>query len=245
MTLLSFHNDPAIKEQYMKRVRAHAQADELIQGQYWKNGKGCAVGCTIHGNNHAAYETELGLPEWLARLEDTLFEGLTNADAKQFAVDFLEAIPVGVALDRVKRQFHVFLLQENLDRVQSLPLPPDLKQQILAAIQQVLTLHEQSLASGVPVTESVWRDAESAVWRAWRAAENAENAVWSARSARNAAESAARSARSDAESARSAGKAAWSDAESVAENAENAENARSAAYKRYVDQLLSLLREAR
>ena len=216
MTLLSFHNDPAIKEQYVARLRAHALADELVQEQYWENGKGCAVGCTIHSSNHAAYETMLGLPEWLARLEDTLFEGLTNADAKRFAVEFLEAIPVGVALDRVKGQFHVFLLQENLDRVQSLPLPPDLKQQILAAIQRVLTLHEQSLVSGVSVTESVWRAAESA----------AESAVWSTESA---AESAVWSAVWSA----------WSAAESAAESA------RSAAYKRYVDQLVSLLREAR
>lgn len=65
-TLRSFHGDPAVKEKYLGRVRAHAAADELIHGVYWEGGKGCAVGCTVHSGDHTAYEVELGLPEWLA-----------------------------------------------------------------------------------------------------------------------------------------------------------------------------------
>lgn len=78
----AFHNDPKIKAKYLKRVRAHAKADEIVKGRYWEDGKGCAVGCTIHSSNHSAYETELGIPRILARLEDTLFENLPNVLAK-------------------------------------------------------------------------------------------------------------------------------------------------------------------
>ena len=61
----AFHNNPAIKEKYLARVRAHAAADEIIKGQYWQNGRGCAVGCTIHSSSHKAYEDELGIPRFL------------------------------------------------------------------------------------------------------------------------------------------------------------------------------------
>ena len=52
----AFHNDPSIKEKYLTRVQAHYKADEIIQGKYWENGKGCAVGCTIHSSDHKNYE---------------------------------------------------------------------------------------------------------------------------------------------------------------------------------------------
>ena len=57
----AFHNDLKIKEKYLSRVRAHALADEIVKGKYWEGGKGCAVGCTIHGSQHKNYEKELGI----------------------------------------------------------------------------------------------------------------------------------------------------------------------------------------
>lgn len=109
--LLAFHNKNRIKESYLTRVRAHESADEIIKGTYWEHGKGCAVGCTIEGNDHSRYEKELGLPEWLAHLEDVIFEGLTNGEAKTFPARFLEAIPVGADLSLVKPKFLYWLLE--------------------------------------------------------------------------------------------------------------------------------------
>ena len=71
--MLAYHNDPAVKAKYVGRMEAHMAADDLRHCIYWVNGKGCAVGCTIHSSDHAAYETELGWPEWLAHLEDSIF----------------------------------------------------------------------------------------------------------------------------------------------------------------------------
>jgi hypothetical protein len=111
---LSFHNDQAIKDKYVARVKAHQEADEIIKGTYWGDGKGCGVGCTIHSSNHKAYQTELGIPEWLAYLEDRIFESLDNEDAKLFPLQFLEAIPVGVDLDKAKAPFLIFILEDVL-----------------------------------------------------------------------------------------------------------------------------------
>ena len=58
--MLSYHNDPKIKEEILKKLEEHYELDEIVQGFYWKNGKGCAVGCTIGSNNHAEYEYRKG-----------------------------------------------------------------------------------------------------------------------------------------------------------------------------------------
>lgn len=43
-TLLAFHGDPKVKAKYLRRVRAHEKADEIIHGVYWEKGRGCGVG---------------------------------------------------------------------------------------------------------------------------------------------------------------------------------------------------------
>lgn len=111
--LLAYHGKAAIKAKYLKRIRAHAKADEIVQGRYWEDGKGCAVGCTIHSGNHAAYETELGIPVEIAHLEDQIFEGLKNGAAKAWPERFLKAIKPRADLSLVWPRFAVRLLSDE------------------------------------------------------------------------------------------------------------------------------------
>lgn len=167
----AFHNDIKIKDQYMARVMAHFDADELIKGTYWKDGKGCAVGCTIHSGDHALYEVELGIPEWLARLEDRIFEGLPNGKAKEWPVKFLAAIHVGADLDKIKSPFLIFVLESTLDKFDHAKSP-----EVKKAIDDVISLHKQE-----NVTESAWAAARFAAWSAAGAARSAaRSAAWSA-----------------------------------------------------------------
>lgn len=161
--LIAFHGDAAVKEKYLSRVRAHAAADEIVKGKYWEGGKGCAVGCTIHSGNHAAYQDELGLPEWLARLEDTLFENLPNEVAKTFPERLLAAIPVGKDLEPIKWQFSLFLLEENTKRVESLQIDADLKKQVLDAIEQVAAVNRDAIETSQWNESAAWSAAESAL----------------------------------------------------------------------------------
>ena len=171
MDLISFYGDQKIKDKYLLRVIAHAKADEIIKGTYWKNGKGCAIGCTIHSSNHNAYEKELGLPEWLARLEDTIFELLPNNKAKEWPRQFLESIPIGVKLDKVKWAFCAFLLRENIERVLSLKNISDtLKKQVVDAIRGALRLHESALKNDEWDQSAAWSAAWSAAASAARSA---------------------------------------------------------------------------
>ncbi|MDE2588758.1 MAG: hypothetical protein KGL95_03735, partial [Patescibacteria group bacterium] len=84
MNLIAFHGKEEIKNKYVSRMKAHIEADELIRGTGWDGKRGCAVGCTLNRYDHACYQNELGLPEWLARLEDTLFEGMSKEKSKIF-----------------------------------------------------------------------------------------------------------------------------------------------------------------
>ena len=114
--MLSFHGKEKIKEKYLKRLKNHYDADEFVKGKYWEKGKGCAVGCTIHGSDHSRYETEIGIPEWVARVEDKIFEGLPDNIAKEWPLKFLKSIPVGVDLNKIKIQFLIFIVESVIDK---------------------------------------------------------------------------------------------------------------------------------
>ncbi len=195
--MIAYHNDPALKAKLLADLQAHADADRLVKGQYWENGKGCAVGCTLHslgakGNasNHAEYETRLGIPQALARLEDTIFEGLPNADAMRWPMRFSSAISPGADLSLVVWKWLHWLLMDGLPRVNDMAVTAVIKQ-----CADVL----------VPLTrgEPVDRHAAAAAARAaaaYAAAEAAADAAaWAAgaaaRAARAATDAAARAAR--------------------------------------------------
>jgi len=118
-TLRAFHGKASIKKKYLHRVLAHTKADELVKGNYWVGGKGCAVGCTVHSGDHGAYETELGIPTWLAHLEDTIFEGLENGESKKWPAQFLRAISAGADLEKKKGPILIEILsfaREQFDK---------------------------------------------------------------------------------------------------------------------------------
>ncbi len=182
----SYLNDTKLKSDFIEQIKWHQDQDKIIQGTYGEGSNGdfkaCAVGCSIHSlgrmqgkkfqtDNHKLYESELGIPEWLAMLEDTIFEGLPIDDAKAWPLRFSEAVPVGVDLDPIKWQFCAFVLSRNIERVLTLKIDDSLKETVVSAIRQVLHVHETALNTGV------WN--ESAAWSA-ESAQSAQSAAWAA-----------------------------------------------------------------
>lgn len=156
--LRAFHGKAKIKEKYLRRVRRHQRADEIIHGIYWDDGKGCAVGCTIHSSDHFGYESQLGIPLLIAHLEDKIFEGLDNSTAKGFPFRFLEAIPVGADLSLVAPKFFLWALtSETLNIVAG----ADGQGHNTVA---VATRFWQRVVAGGDVSENEWRNLENAVW---------------------------------------------------------------------------------
>lgn len=153
--MLAYHNNPEIKEKYMARVQGHAKADEFIHGTYWENGKGCAVGCTIHSSDHMAYETELGIPVMLARLEDVIFENLPNGKSKEWPELFLSSIPVGADLSMVGSKFMHWILIDPKDGVIRFA-----KGESKKAVEGVANLYQRRLNGDEPSDKE---------WAAWAA----------------------------------------------------------------------------
>ena len=108
------------KGQVLAAVKAHRAAERLVQqGHYWHEGRGCAVGCTLHDfapgqeEDHRLYEALFGIPEALARVEDNVFESLPARAARAWPLRFIEAIPVGADLSGISDRFLLWLLQDG------------------------------------------------------------------------------------------------------------------------------------
>ncbi len=229
-TLRAYHNDPKIKKAVINEMAKHRKADNLLQGYgYWSDGKGCAVGCLIKGSNHKEYETQFGIPEMLAHLEDTIFEGLPKKGSVKWPERFLRAIKPGSDLSLVGYKFIYWNLTENLILKDS--DSPEVQEVIIRCRKAIKQCAEAicPLTKGEPKNEKNLDAARSAASAAWSAAWNAARSA-AARAAESAARSAARAAASAAESAAwsAARSAAWSAAVSAAERSA-ARAARSAA----------------
>jgi hypothetical protein len=213
-TLRAYHGDPEVKATYLARVRQHARLDELIHDTYWEDGKGCAVGCTIHGSDHARYETELGIPRILARLEDRIFEGMANGSSQQWPAQFLATIRVGADLSLVWPRFAIWLLIDPQAGVVQYART----EKAAVAIRRVAELYGKVVA-GETVATSDWQAAAAAAYAAAAAA-----AAYAAYAAATAA--------------------AAANAADAANAAANAATARTNSYERMAKKLLALLKAA-
>jgi hypothetical protein len=161
-----------MKDLKLAQVRAHRMADQIIKGKYWENGKGCAVGCTVHSSDHSAYEREMGIPRLLARLEDCLFERLPNERAMTWPEEFLEAIQIGADLSLVGARFMHWLLVDPKEGV----IQHANTDQTREAIQKIAALYARKIG-GSPVSINDWLVAAAAAAAAADAAADAVDAV--------------------------------------------------------------------
>jgi hypothetical protein len=179
---LTFHDDPAVKDLLLARIGAHEQADAIARGAYekWNGGvKRCAVGCSLRDLSergdepedwHRAMEDVLGVPYWLARLEDHVFEHLPDELAKGWPRRFSEALPVGVSLDGLADRLAVRRLREEC-LPQSGVWPGSVRAEVVAAIEQVIAaLEPKRNESAAESAESAAASAESAAGSAASAA---------------------------------------------------------------------------
>ena len=188
--MLAYHNDEKLKAKTLREMRQHQKADEIIQGQYWEDGKGCAVGCLTKdpSGGHEKYPTLWGIPEPLAYLEDTLFESLSVEDSKEWPARFLSAIPVGADLARCWDKWQAWCLHDLVQIAGE-----------NAHVVEVMAVLFDRAGNGDEPSEAEWneaaRDARDAwdaraaraAWATWAAwAAGAAGDAWDARAARAA-----------------------------------------------------------
>ena len=163
--LRAFHATPAIKQQYLDRVKAHREAGNLVRGTSWWKGRGGAIGCTIESADRERYETELGIPVALAHLKGRLFEGLPVEDRQAWPERFLKAIDPGADLSQVADRWALWLLSDEASPIAPWHNEPH--------ITQTAALYERRLNDDEPSAEQ-WDAVNQAAGKAINAIPPAE-----------------------------------------------------------------------
>ena len=163
---------PEQKIEFLDQSKAHFTADMLLKGTYGTKQqdkfKGCSVGCHLHhimpsatcydieemGDKHRLVAQHYGYPEWLALLQDCIFEGLPNGESAKWHVLLAETLAATSAeydwrsaLHRV----HAAILRVSYRTAGSAQ----------EAVQRVLDLHERA-GRGEAVADELWSAARSA-----------------------------------------------------------------------------------
>lgn len=187
-------------------TQEHRAADRYVSGTYWRGGRGCAVGCAIETvrqrtglnirhNDHVGLAAALGWPEWLAHLEDVIFEGLSADRRSDWPSALVTAVPQGADLSGVRDQWLALVLRRVV-----LPVAGT-SAAVVARVALGLETqwHDDSVGAASNDASLAARAAAShdeASWAAAWAAANAAGAdvAWAATNATRAAGAAARAA---------------------------------------------------
>lgn len=129
-----------IKDKYIERALMHSEADDFVKEIYLEDGKGSAIACLSHDKNnpHKTLSRELSTPEWVFHVVDVIFEGLGIDDYKQWTVDFVKSIPVGINdkewETNIKAPFIIYILESTLGKFNHEKFP-DIKTAIDRSIE--------------------------------------------------------------------------------------------------------------
>jgi len=238
--MLAYHNDSLIKAKLIAALEDHNAHDRLVKGQYWQNGKGCAIACTLHSfgekntANHSAYERLFGIPQVIARLEDLFFERLENRASRSWPLRFSNAIRPGADLTMIWPKFAVWLLTDELPR----SFDKKKYSNIWGAIDKIADLYREHIETGNPIHKTAAYAATDAADAAYAAAYAADAAAAAADAAASAAAAAAAASAADAAYAAYAAYAAAHTADAAAHTAD------AASITRQSDKLIELLEAA-
>lgn len=236
--MLAYSHPIVTRKAFLAELQRHADADQIVQGQYWKDGRGCAVGCSLHSisrlipnpqvacSDHNKLAEIIGFPPQLAHLEDTIFEGLPVNLARQWPMRFSNAIRQNADLSNVWPQFATWMLRKIvLPSAEGYPVCE-------AVIERVARGYETSWQS----------DTADAAADTARAAADTADARADATRAAYAALAAAYAARADA--AYAAADAAYATRAAYAAYAAARARADATTYTKMADKLIALLAAA-
>lgn len=183
-TLIAYHGNPQLKAKILAQITAHREADEILQGAYYRtDGKVqvCAVGCVLHDPNggHEQYEPEFGIPSVLAHLEDGMFESMELEHAKEWPYRFMNAIQPGADLSGVWPRLIEWMMIDEKWGLVNIVEAPDVK----AVVQRVGEAYRR-MNAGEVISDAEQKEITDATRAAWAARD--ARAAWAARAARDA-----------------------------------------------------------
>lgn len=166
--MMSYHNDPALKTEFVARMQAHLDADNIRQRETGYGGKGCAVWCTYDEYDHSFGPSRLGIPEWYEHLRDVVFEGLPQKAASDWALASLTEVPIGVDLEPVRWVIAIARHERQINRLKTNTEPN--ASQCIATLSQVIDYCKLMLTD---CSQAAAEKSRLAVWLACCAVESA------------------------------------------------------------------------
>ena len=155
----AFHGDPAVKRELLARLKAHAQAGEVInRANVWQDGKGGPVACLAHDTDLAVWQQRTGMPRAVGIALDTAASYLDAPEqAAQFSLEWLEAVSIGQDLRGVAPALLDWLLTDaDVGLWRSAESEP-----VRDMIGRVADLHRRVAANDAP-PETEWRAVRAA-----------------------------------------------------------------------------------
>jgi hypothetical protein len=180
----AFHDDPALKQELLARLQAHAQAGEILnRANVWHDGKGGPVACMVHDTDLAVWQQRTGVPRAVGSALDVAASYLDEPEqAARFVLEWVEAVEVGQDLRRVAPALIEWLLSDSEHGIHRLAENEAVRQMI----KRVADLHRRAATGDAP-DEAEWRAARAAAMAATDACETpleksilacAEAAAW-------------------------------------------------------------------
>jgi len=98
---------------------AHHAADEVVAGIYWTGGRGCFIGCAVHGQDPSPLIEETDIPLVWIRTAEAIFEGLARMYGPERSRDFFRDVTkAGVVDGKDYSKFHWRFMRAILTRCQ-------------------------------------------------------------------------------------------------------------------------------
>ena len=110
------------KEYWIKIGKEHQAQDRFNQGEWISKDKdklgffkGCFFGCFTQSDYNVLSKAAktMNIPEWLVRVSEKIFEGLSQEEALSFPVELLEAIPENSDLTKKWKEWNYSLMMDK------------------------------------------------------------------------------------------------------------------------------------
>jgi hypothetical protein len=159
----AFHADPALKQEFLSRLQAHAQAGEILnRANVWNDGKGGPLACMVHDTDLAVWQQRTGIPRAVGSALDIAASYLDEPEqAARFVLEWVEAVEVGQDLRCVAPALMEWLLSDSEHGI--LRFADD--EAVRQIIRCVDDLHRRAAAGEAP-PEAEWRAARTSAMAA-------------------------------------------------------------------------------
>lgn len=155
----SFHDSADLKQAMVQKARSFQESGAWVSRPlHWDGETGSLVGALLESEDLDQWNSQFGLPKWLALLLDMVAATIsTPKEGMAAQLALLEAVPVGVDLDRQGNLLILRFLRETEKDLAFL----DADHPLRVSLRDAMELHDMELAGAAP-KPALWRKVRSA-----------------------------------------------------------------------------------